>query len=59
VRPLCLSNGAFDGYVIYLSAIVSALPHGIEIDVGTSGNHKNCAMVWESFALLMRFLILW
>jgi hypothetical protein len=59
VRPLCLCNGAFDGYVIYLSVIVSALPLGVKIGVGTSGNRNDCAMGWESFALLLRFLILW
>jgi hypothetical protein len=59
VRPLCLCNGAFDGYVICLSVIVSALPLGVKIGVGTSGNRNDCAMGWESFALLLRFLILW
>jgi hypothetical protein len=59
VRPLCLCNGAFDGYVVYLSVIVSVLPLGVKISVGTSGNRKDCVMGWESFALLQRFLILW
>jgi hypothetical protein len=59
VIPLCLCNGAFDGYVIYLSVIVFVLPHGVKIDVGTSDNRKDCAMGWESFALLLGFLILW
>jgi hypothetical protein len=45
--------------VIYVSEIVSALPLGVEIGVGTSDNHKDCAMGWESFTLLLVFLILW
>jgi hypothetical protein len=57
--PLCLCNGALDGYLIYLSEIVSALLLGVEISVGTFGNRKDCAMGWESFALLLMFLILW
>jgi hypothetical protein len=59
VGPLCLCNGAFDSYVIYLSVIVSVLPLGVEIGVGTSGDHKDCARGWKSFALLLVFLILW
>jgi hypothetical protein len=59
VGPLYLCNGAFDGYVIYLSIIVLVLQLGVEIGVGTSGNRKDCAMGWESFALLLVFLILW
>jgi hypothetical protein len=43
----------------HLSGIVSALPLGAEIGVGTSDNCKDCAMGWESFALLLRLLILW
>jgi hypothetical protein len=52
VRPLCLCNGAFDGYVIYLSVIVLALPLGGKIGVAISGNCEDCAKGWESFALL-------
>jgi hypothetical protein len=59
VRPLCLCNGAFDGYMVYLSIIVLALSLGLEIGVGTSSNCKECAMGWECFTLSMRFLILW
>jgi hypothetical protein len=59
VRPLYLCNGAFDDYVVYLSVIVSALPLAVEIGVGTSSNHKDCVMGWESFTLLLVFLILW
>jgi hypothetical protein len=57
VRPLCLCNGAFNGYVIYFSVIL-AVSFGVEVGVETSGNHKDCAMGWESFALLLGFLIL-
>jgi hypothetical protein len=59
VRPLCLCNGAFNDYVIYFSVIVSALLLGVEIDVGITGNCKDCVISWESFTLLLRFLILW
>jgi hypothetical protein len=59
MRPLYLCNGAFDGYVIYLSVIVSTLLLGVGIGVGTSCNYKDCVMGWESFALLLVFLILW
>jgi hypothetical protein len=58
VRLLRVCNEAFHGYMIYLSVIVSALSFGVEIDVGTSGNYEDCTMGWESFALLLRFLIL-
>jgi hypothetical protein len=58
VRLLRVCNEAFHGYMIYLSVIVSGLPLGVEIDVGTSGNCEDCTMGWESFALLLRFLIL-
>jgi hypothetical protein len=56
VRPLCLCNGAFDDYVIYFSIIVSTLPLGVEVGIGTSGNCKNCDMSWEGFTLLLGFL---
>jgi hypothetical protein len=59
MRPLCLCNGAFDGYVIYFSVIVSAQPLGVEVGIETSGNCKDCAMSWEGFCLLLGFLSLW
>jgi hypothetical protein len=59
VRPLGLGNGTFDNYVIYFSIIVSALPLGVEVCIGTSGNCKDCAMSWKGFVLLLGFLGLW
>jgi hypothetical protein len=59
VRPLCLGNGAFDGYVIYFSIIVSTLPLGVKVGIGASSNCKDCTAGWESFVLLLEFLDLW
>jgi hypothetical protein len=59
MRPLGLGNGSFDNYVIYFSIIVSVLPLGVEVGIGTSGNCKDCVMSWEGFALLLGFLNLW
>jgi hypothetical protein len=59
MRPLYLCNGAFDSYVIYFSIIVSALSFGVELDIGTSDNYKDCAISWECFILLLGFLGLW
>jgi hypothetical protein len=56
VRSLCLDNGAFDGYVIYFSVIVSALPLGFEVGIGASDDCKDCTVGWECFVLLMGFL---
>jgi hypothetical protein len=54
VRPLDMGNGAFD-YVIYLSIIVSVLPLGAKVGIGTAGNCKDCAMSWEDFVLMLGF----
>jgi hypothetical protein len=59
VRPLGLGNGAFDSCMTYVSVIVSVLPLGVEVGIGTSGNCKECAMSWECFVLLLGFLGLW
>jgi hypothetical protein len=59
VRPLGLGNGAFDNYVIYSSIIVLMLSLGVKVRIGTSDNCKDCAMSWEGFVLLLRFLGLW
>jgi hypothetical protein len=59
MRPKYLSrvgNGAFDSYMIYFSIIVSVLPLGVIVCIGTSSNCKDCAMSWEGFALLLGFL---
>jgi hypothetical protein len=33
MRPLSLSDGAFDSYVIYISVVVLALPLGVKVGV--------------------------
>jgi hypothetical protein len=53
LRPLGLGNWAFDSYVIYFSIIVSALPLGVQVGIGTSSNCKDCGMSWEGFILLL------
>jgi hypothetical protein len=59
VRPLGLCNGAFNNYMIYFSIIVSTLPLGVKVYIGTSGDCKDCAVSWEGFALLLGLLGLW
>jgi hypothetical protein len=59
MRPLGLGNGVFDRYMIYFSIIVPVLLLGVKIDIGTSGNCKDCVMSWEGFILLLGFLGLW
>jgi hypothetical protein len=49
-----MGNVAFD-YVIYLSIIVSVLPLGAKVGIGTAGNCKDCAMSWEDFVLMLGF----
>jgi hypothetical protein len=59
VRPFSLGNGAFDTYMIYFSIIISTLSLGVKIRIGSPTDCKECAMSWESFALLLGFLDLW
>jgi hypothetical protein len=59
VRLLSLGNGVFDSYMIYFSVIVLMLSLGVKVDIGTSGNCKDCAMGWEDFVWLLGFLGLW
>jgi hypothetical protein len=54
-----MGNGAFDNYVIYFSIIVSALPFGVKVCIGTSSNCKDCTMSWDGFALFLGFLGFW
>jgi hypothetical protein len=42
--------------MIDLLIVVSALSHGVEIGVGTSGDCKDCAVGGEGVGLLRRFL---
>jgi hypothetical protein len=51
-----LCNRTFDGDVINLPIIITALSLGVEVSVGTSGNSKDGAMSGESIGLLQRFL---
>jgi hypothetical protein len=59
VRPFGLGDGAFNSYMIYFSVIISLLSLGVEIGVGAPGYCKDCAVSWESFALLLGLLDLW
>jgi hypothetical protein len=56
VGPFGLCNGAFDGDVIDLPVIITALSLDVEVRIGTSYNCKDCAMCGESIGLLRRFL---
>jgi hypothetical protein len=47
-----LGYRAFDGNEIDLSVIVSALPLGVEIGVGASGDCKDCVVGGETIGLL-------
>jgi hypothetical protein len=51
-----LCNGTFDGDVINPPVIIMTLSLGLEVDVGTPGNCKDCAVCGESVNLLWRFL---
>jgi hypothetical protein len=57
--PLSLSNGVFDGYMIYFSVIVSVLLLGFKVGIGASDDRKDCILSWKSFVLLLGFLDLW
>jgi hypothetical protein len=59
VRPFGLGDGAFDSCMLYFSIVISTLSLGVKIDIGASGDCKDCAMSWESFILLSGFLDLW
>jgi hypothetical protein len=36
--PLGLSDEAFDDYMVYFLIVISALPLGVKVGVGTSGD---------------------
>jgi hypothetical protein len=59
VRPLGLSDGAFNGYMVYFSVIISALALGVKVGVGTSGDCEDCTVGGECIILLLGFLNLW
>jgi hypothetical protein len=54
-----LSDGAFDGYMVYFYVVISALPLSVKIGVGTSSDCEDCAMSGEGVTLLLGFLDLW
>jgi hypothetical protein len=56
VRLLGVGDGAFDGYMIYFSVIVSALSLGVKIGVGASDDFKDCIMIWERLHFVARAL---
>jgi hypothetical protein len=56
VGPFGLCNGTFDGDVINPPVIIMTLSLGLEVDVGTPSNCKDCAVCGESVDLLWRFL---
>jgi hypothetical protein len=59
VWPLGLGDGAFDGYMVYYSTVISTLMLSVKIGVGTSGDCVDCAMSGEVVILLLGFLDLW
>jgi hypothetical protein len=59
VGPLGLSDGAFDGYMVYFLVVISMLPLGVKIGVGTSGDYEYYTMGGEGIILLLGFLDLW
>jgi hypothetical protein len=59
VGPLGLRDGAFNGYMIYLPVVISVLPLGVKISVGTSGDCDDCTVGGEGIILLPELLNLW
>jgi hypothetical protein len=59
VGPFGLGNGTFENYIIDLSIIVSPLPLGVKIGVGTSGDCEDCVVGGKSISLLHRLVSLW
>jgi hypothetical protein len=56
VRPLGLSDGAFDGYMVYFSVVIYALSLSVKIGVGSSGDCEDCGMSGKGVVLLLGFL---
>jgi hypothetical protein len=48
MRPFGLCDGAFDNNMVDLFVIVSSLPLGVKIGVGSSGDHEDCVVGGES-----------
>jgi hypothetical protein len=53
--PFGLGDGAFDGYMIDLSIVVSPLLLSVEINVGTSSDCNDYAMGGKGVSLLWKF----
>jgi hypothetical protein len=56
VEPFGLCNGTFNDDVIKLRVIITMLTLGVEVNVGTLDNCKDCTICGESVGLLRRFL---
>jgi hypothetical protein len=56
VRPLVLCGWTFDSHMVYFFVAIPALSLAFKVGVGTPSNCEDCAMGWEGFTLLPRFL---
>jgi hypothetical protein len=54
-----LSDGAFDGYMVYFTVVISTLPLDVKVGVGTFGDYEDCTVGGEGIILLLGFLNLW
>jgi hypothetical protein len=59
VEPLGLSDGAFYDFMVYFLVVISTLPLGVKVGVGTSGDCEDCTMGGEDIILLLGFSNLW
>jgi hypothetical protein len=59
VGPLGLSDGTFDDYMVYFPIVISALPLGVRISVGTFSDCEDCTVSGEGIILLLGFLNSW
>jgi hypothetical protein len=59
VGTLGLSDGAFDGYMVYFPVVISTVLLGVIIGVGTFGDCEDCAMGGDDIILFLGFLDLW
>jgi hypothetical protein len=51
-----MSDGAFDDYMVYFPVVISVLPLGVKISVGTSGDCEDCTIGGEGIILLLGVL---
>jgi hypothetical protein len=54
VRSLHLNHRVFDTHMIDLMILVPSLSFVLNISIGASGDHVDCAMGWEIVALVRR-----